>query len=362
MKRHPVLGTLSATDRARGLRLSRGVHRNAFTLVELLVVITIMGILIGLLLPAVNNAREAARRGACASNLKQLALGCTNYEAQQGCFPPSISCTADPSLAATTPMANWIVLILPHIEQMPLYEIYATASSVAISDNATFNDSRQFRGTTLQVMRCTSDDGGRQKFSGYNGNWARGNFAANGALAPCGNNVVGADSTNWKNTWYKGVMGANVALGVASIFDGASNTLLLTEVRSGLNDQDPRGTWALSLPGASSLWQMGNTLNTPNSCADANLDHIGSSACSTVATPGKGSCFSCKTSALAEQATARSRHPSGVNAAFADGSIHFLSNSIETGDASSTPGPSTFLVWQRLCGSQDGLAVDGGKF
>lgn len=94
------------------MKLSK-TSRNAFTLVELLVVIAIIGVLVSLLLPAIQSAREAARRTECANNLKNIALGCLNYETANGNLPPG-------SLNVLTPQASgmgWPVLILPYLEQ-----------------------------------------------------------------------------------------------------------------------------------------------------------------------------------------------------------------------------------------------------
>ena len=93
--------------------------RMGFTLVELLVVITIIGILIALLLPAVQSAREAARRIQCGNNLKQLALAVLNYEAAFGCFPPG---AINESFPCGKPRTAWTVHLYPFLEQQNVYD------------------------------------------------------------------------------------------------------------------------------------------------------------------------------------------------------------------------------------------------
>ena len=98
--------------------------RTGFTLIELLVVIAIIAILIGLLVPAVQKVREAANRMSCQNNLKQLALGCHNYNSANRAFPPAIQHVPPYAGGPATPQITWVVLILPYIEQKQLYDVY----------------------------------------------------------------------------------------------------------------------------------------------------------------------------------------------------------------------------------------------
>src|SRR5881275_961349 len=95
------------------------LHRTAFTLIELLVVIAIIGILIGLLLPAVQKVREAANRMRCANNLKQLGLGLHNFHGAYGAFPKAGKLSNE---------LSWHVFILPFMEQEALYRQFSFAT------------------------------------------------------------------------------------------------------------------------------------------------------------------------------------------------------------------------------------------
>jgi len=140
-------------------------RRKGFTLVELLVVIAIIGILIALLLPAVQAARESARSTQCSNNLKQLGLGCHNYHATNNCFPISISYHSNSETPPGTKLnaKGWIISILPHIEQEPLYDQFKPFfdSSVPSGGIMDTNCTSQVQ-TQLSVLQCPSDDSVRR--------------------------------------------------------------------------------------------------------------------------------------------------------------------------------------------------------
>ena len=340
-----------------------------FTLVELLVVITIIGILISLLLPAVQSAREAARRLQCGNNIKQLSLAAVTYHAALGMFPPSISATssADSTLYngnGTTLGAGWTVALLPYLEQQALYDSFDFSAS--LTDSSTTGRNYIARGTSLNAMLCPTDRRNCQvqKCTQNGGNWARGNYAANGGLCS-------TSELNWGDRRWCGVMGWNTSCSIDNISDGSSNTILVLEIRAGLTATDRRGCWAMGACGASGCWQQADgQAKRPNSCSGASPYDDNVRDCSTVVGSSSAGflaeCMLCDVSANSyqDQAVTRSLHPGGVNTAFCDGSVHFVSNYIESGTytISGTFDAANCLTWQRLNLSRDGLPLDGSKF
>jgi prepilin-type N-terminal cleavage/methylation domain-containing protein len=347
--------------------MSRRAARAGFTLVELLVVISIIGVLVALLLPAVQSARESARRLQCSNNLKQLGIALHSYNTAMGRFPPSVQSLKGEDPGTTTNLrANWVVLLLPYIEQANLQNAFDVTKNINDPVN------RAARGMRLTVMLCPSDRPNAMPFNssiqGEGDNWARGNYGANGGnghLLNLGGRtdwVINKDSPAWLDKYRRGVMGPNVSLGTAGIKDGTSNTLILAELRIGLSDRDRRGTWAMGVAGASALYQhaAGGDANGPNACND-NADDI--KDCSLLKnTLGNETllrqCMPCYTAGSNNQATTRSAHQGGVFICRADGGVQFLSDFVQLGG---TVG-DYMSIWDRLNAAADGLVIDSSKY
>lgn len=349
------------------------IRRRAFTLVELLVVIAIIGILVALLLPAVQSAREAARRMQCQNNLKQLGLALHNYHDTHSIFPPSsIWANLDTTTTANNDQlrANWVILSLPFMEQQNLYNSFDLTQPIPASVNAVP------RSTRLSAMLCPSDGENRKPFNGSNSsstnklgdNWARGNYGANASLGKMkkpgdGESGAGETSKHWKDSERRGVMGANVSLTIGGITDGTSNTILLAELRAGVQEFDSRGTWAMS-GGPSALWAHGSGFdaNGPNSPHAESDDVLG---CSEIRTAVGGSsslqnrgmpCASGDNKANWQQ-TSRGMHEGQVMVALADGSVRGISDYV------SIVGSSTLLsVWDRLNAAADAQVLSHSDF
>ncbi|EAQ78024.1 DUF1559 family PulG-like putative transporter [Blastopirellula marina] len=208
--------------------------RAGFTLVELLVVIAIIGILVGLTLPAVQQAREAARRAQCTNNEKNLLLALTNYDSTHGALPMASTI----SETSGAHHFSWIAQILPQIEQTALYDRLDFASA-AVSGGATGNTG--LLNTQLEVLVCPSDANGEP--GAELGNFSPSNYAGSeGRVSSLTTgNQYGATSptrpTDWAGTALasgsrmdlNGVFRPGRSTKFSQIKDGASNTVFLGE-------------------------------------------------------------------------------------------------------------------------------------
>jgi len=290
--------------------------RPGFTLVELLVVIAIIGVLVALLLPAVQAAREAARRTQCTNNLKQLGLALLNYESAHGSFPPgAIGINPDTGQYDGRIRTPFIAFLLPYYEEGARFEAYDFTQHWYVQDGSLL-------GSFQSTWQCPSDEI-RQ---------ARGAGDANAAGRPGRffDEYRGNYGLNWGEATYmrqrkKAPFWLEYGARIAEITDGTSNTLALLEMLQavGLSPEDPESVvdrrariWCE----ASSCYQIMTRL-TPNSSGPDN------GAC--IDRPDLDMpCINSGWEAHPHYMVTRSRHPGGVNVTMCDGSVHFLTDSI----------------------------------
>ncbi len=322
--------------------LGRLANRDrGFTLVELLVVIAIIGILVALLLPAIQAAREAARRMSCQNHLKNLSLAVLNFEGQKKGLPPGTDAKAvTGERVALTNNLSWIVRILPLLEEQALYDQFNPKLLATDQSTVTAPEKNQ-----LSILMCPSDAARGRFFQSRNaGNrpFAKGNYAA----------YVGPEHLVCMRVFPGALI--NEPQSLQKISDGTSKTLLLAEVRTRDNIADERGAWALGINGASLLSYDMHSSNVGSAdCASFKRNSpylpfdVGTDPLPPNSSPGSNNddrlveCpdqngadlelmpCTAQTNATWVSAAPRSLHVGGVNAAHVDGSVIFLANEID---------------------------------
>ena len=188
---------------------------SGFTLVELLVVIAIIGILIGMLLPAVQSVREAAQRTQCQNNLKQLGLACLNYESARQHLPPGVT---DDDSNLIDAMHTGFVYLLPYLEQRSLYDQFDLTTDWKSATNAPLAIN------VLPGLQCPSNsisEVGENETGAFAG-------AATDYAFSKGSIAYLSDSDDSQN----GMFDINSDLNLAAVTDGLSNTMMLGEAAS----------------------------------------------------------------------------------------------------------------------------------
>jgi prepilin-type N-terminal cleavage/methylation domain-containing protein/prepilin-type processing-associated H-X9-DG protein len=353
----------------RTSKASRG-----FTLIELLVVIAIIAVLIALLLPAVQSAREAARRVQCTNNLKQLGLAMHNYHSAIGTFPIGVMGYLSPTYAASprgtgngnypdgTPVGNhrrtWAFLILPYIEQGSM----ANAVNYSLPFNPpTGAANNTISESLIPTFACPSDptvsqiDQNNRREGNYVVNWGNTHMMQDIQNVQYSLNPMPANNPN-SNPYPPGAatqvsfLGApftfDKSYGIQTITDGTSNTLLMAEVIIGLTQ---------FVNGKASYEHRGDIYNDDYNCAQFETytppnssfpDYISGGYCQYPYMYNPP----CVVKPPPVFNTSRSRHPGGANGLMADGSVKFFKDSIN------------YITYRALGSTQGGEVVSADSF
>jgi prepilin-type N-terminal cleavage/methylation domain-containing protein/prepilin-type processing-associated H-X9-DG protein len=356
--------------------------RAAFTLVELLVVIAIIGVLVSLLLPAVQAAREAARRTQCSNGLKQFGLALHNYADIFKRFPPrrggSVGSNDAARLTGNFQRLSPFVPLLPFIEQKPLADAIASGGSYSGQAFPPGGPAAWYPGTgpnyppwmtQVPLIICPSDKVPMPTASQH----GRNSFAFS-----LGDSLVNHNSNN---LLMRGIFGSQLCKGFNDLTDGSSNTIAMSERTWGNNlgigpasGDDVRIATAVNVtsvstnPGSCYAQAQGTSFVGVQIKArfgalwtDGQAERVGFT---TVLPPNAPSCVNDDNPNADSNGgvlNPSSYHPGGVNALLADGSVRFINQNINCGNTASPPvtrGKSPYGVWGAL-GSTEGREAVG---
>lgn len=347
---------MNATKRYNGLPLARpGISR-----IDLLVILGIVALIGVNLIPAIGHVRESARRVQCADRLRKIGTALGSYHDNYDVLPPAAIWSSEgltydedgrlerSPLSIKATHANWLQLLLPYLDQTHVASKFDNGQPVTAVANEAARLQRP------EVFACPSDTFNtpenpyRLEFSdGTSCEFARGNYGINGGThvgaeypgylaypIATGNVIVDPGPENNEFQWWgTGVAGFNRCFSYDDFQNGLSTLVAVDELRAGIIPEDQRGAWALGQIGSSATWAHGvhGDAFGPNSQVPNSDDILGGKDLyhrlghEQFLAEKMPFCDHCS---LSNQATARSLHPSGVNALMVDGSVHFISDSV----------------------------------
>lgn len=312
-------------------RLASG--RPAFTLVELLVVIAIIGVLVALLLPAVQSAREAARRMSCASNLRQMGLAMQNYHDVHQTFAMGVLNPVTTATNGANGNWTWPNRILPYVEQGGLYQVLNVGNGNVPNPN-TNTQVGQAVMTPVKVFMCPSDPGNPRQFNAFLDGYPKLNYPATKCMVM------------WRS-WEQDSGLPNRSTRIVDVTDGTSNTFMFGErAVAKLNHFISTGAIWPTQRGTNNSYTF--DANPPNQSYPANALTANGMCCNTGNDPQN------------IRGSATSMHPSGLQFCFVDGSVRFVSNNIDSRRCTpnvtcANNGPVS--VYSKLYYRDDGLQV-----
>ncbi len=351
--------------------MSRSPFRRGFTLVELLVVIAIIGILVALLLPAIQAAREAARRTQCINNLKQLGLACQNYHDTYRVFPPGEGGTTGGGWGTcNVPPGNHqgamscFVVMMPFFEQGSLYDTivdggFPTSNPWGGYGPYSFTGNYEPWLTSFDNLLCPSDPGATLE-----GGVARVNYC----------HSRGDTIYNLRKKDPRGMFGRWSKIKMSSVVDGTSNTVAFSELTiytaryqmkggvaniGGLNT-NPGICYSRVNPDGTIIETMSSHYNMRGRTWSGGFPVV--QGFNTVLAPNGPRCATDRGEWNNHAVLPPdSYHPGGVNVTMVDGSTQFITDSIDTGNLTLPnviSGPSPYGVWGALGSKNGGEAID----
>ena len=317
-----------------------------FTLVELLVVIAIIGLLIALLLPAVQSTREASRRSRCQNNLKQLSLGLVTYVSARGALPPSILDNVKAGMSSFAPADNapgfaWSALILPFVEQAPLWDRLKTATNGGtVNWQSAGSAATSLASLPVNVFECSSNEGSGQPNTkrdhfqtgtayGQNNYGPNSGSAANRSTMEELVTIWGIPVADAPALWAASagvfaISNRTAAMKPAAITDGLSKTQMLAERSStsetggsscgGLPCDNPGGLWiGPQLMRAIAGWSAGMVTHDVETYGGGDVAYMINRSAYT----------------WGDDWSNGSPHGGGMNASMCDGSVRWISENID---------------------------------